>query len=89
MQKLNYSKHSQKTLGALLSTDYCDLTHEATESIESSWDSDVRVDLNQNVLGGVNVHLEETSSIERAIQQHHQTLVRYVWSGSRYVAAVL
>ena len=50
-------------------------THEATESIESSRYSDVRVYLNQNVLGCVNVHLEQPCSVERAIQQHHQTLV--------------
>ena len=64
-------------------------THEAAESIEGSWDSEVRVDLNQNVLGGVNVDLEQTGSVEGAVQQHHQTLVRNIWPCRGYVSTVL
>ena len=35
----------------------------------------MRVDFNENIFGGMNVNLQETSSVEWAVQQHHQALV--------------
>lgn len=38
------------------------------------------VDLDENILGGVDVGLQSTSPVEGAVQQHQQTLVGDVWS---------
>ena len=37
----------------------------------------------------VDVHLQHPSSIERAVKQHHQALVGYVWSSGRNIPSML
>ena len=48
----------------------------------------MRVDFNEDIPGGVNVHLQQSSSVEGAVQQHHETLVRDVGPGRGDVSAV-
>lgn len=49
----------------------------------------MRVDLDEDVLGCVDVHLQEASSVERAVQEHHEALVSDVRPGCRDVTIVL
>lgn len=49
-------------------------THQPRETLEGSWDTDVRVDLNEDVLGSVDVHLQETGLVQRAVQKGKKTL---------------
>jgi len=50
------------------------LTHKAAEAAVGSRDSALRVHLNQDILGGVNVDLQHPRLVQRAIQQHEQAL---------------
>ena len=49
----------------------------------------MRVHFNQDISLCVDVHLQHPSSIERAVKQHHQTLVGYVWSRGGNVSSML
>ena len=42
----------------------------------------------QNISLCVDVHLQHPSSIERAVKQHHQALVGYVWSSGRNISSM-
>ena len=45
------------------------LTHQAGKTLKRSWNSDMRVDFDQNVLLGMDVDLQETGFVDRAVQQ--------------------
>lgn len=49
----------------------------------------MRVDLNENILSCVDVHLQEAGSVEWTIQEHHEALVSDVRPGCRDVTIVL
>lgn len=49
-------------------------THQSREALEGSWDTDVRVDLDEDILGSVDIHLQETSLVQRTVQKGKKTL---------------
>jgi hypothetical protein len=49
-------------------------THETREPLEGSRDSDVRVDLDEDALGGVDVDLESASFVERRVEERQEAL---------------
>ena len=49
-------------------------THEAAEALEGARDARVRVDLDENILLGLDVDLQQSSLVEWAVQQRQQTL---------------
>lgn len=58
---------AKELLGSLYATDtelVQELDHETAEALEGSRDTDVRVDFDEDSLGGVDVHLEKTSLVE-------------------------
>ena len=42
-------------------------THEATEALEGARDADAGVDLDEDALGSVNVHLQAPSFVQRRV----------------------
>jgi hypothetical protein len=50
------------------------LTHETAEAAEYARDATLRVNLNEHVLGCVNVDLKKPGLVEGAVQEHQQTL---------------
>lgn len=78
--RLAYGFHRPKKSGSPLSfvSWTCNkesLTHQSRETLERSWDTDVRVDLNQDVPGSVNVNLQQTSLVQRTVQEGQQALL--------------
>lgn len=51
------------------------LTHQSGETLEGSWDTDVRINLDENVLGGVDVDLQQTSLVQGTVQKGEQALL--------------
>ena len=49
----------------------------------------MRVDLNESILSCMDVHLQEASSVEWAVQEHHEALVSDVGPGCRDITIVL
>ena len=49
-------------------------THQSREALECSWDTNVRVDLDQDVPGSMNVNLEKTGLVQRTVQKGQQAL---------------
>ena len=49
-------------------------THETRESLESSRDSDARVDLDQGASGSVDVDLQQTRVVLGRVEQREQAL---------------
>ena len=52
------------------------LTHETGEPLERPGDSNVVVNLDEDTLGGVDVHLQSASLVERRVEQREQTLFK-------------
>jgi len=46
------------------------ITHKISETFESPRESCLRVDLNEDIAVGVEIHLQETRSVEGAVEQH-------------------
>ena len=51
-------------------------THEPTEPLEGAGNTDMGVDLDEDALGGVDVHLEEASLVERRVEEGQEALRR-------------
>jgi len=51
------------------------LTHQSGETLEGSWDTDVRINLDKDVLGGVDVDLQQTSLVQGTVQKGEQALL--------------
>ena len=49
-------------------------THETAETLERPGDANMRVDLNENALCGVDVDLQESRLVERRVEQREQAL---------------
>lgn len=50
------------------------LTHEPTKSLERSWNSDMRIDLDENTLSSVDVDLKQPSFVQWRIKKSEKTL---------------
>lgn len=62
-------------------------THQSTEALESSRYSDMRVDLDENTFGGVDVHLKQACLVERRIEQSEETLYHLAIRNRKLVRA--
>jgi len=65
------------------------ITYKATEPLEGPRYSEVWVYFNQNILGSVNVDLQHSSTVQRAVKEHHEALMGYVWSSGSHVTPML
>jgi len=50
------------------------LDHETSKALECSWNTNSRVYLDEDTLGGVNIYLEFASLVDRRIEQGEETL---------------
>ena len=51
-----------------------ELTHESTETLERSWNSDGRVDFDEDASGGVNVDLQLAGLVEGRVEEGEEAL---------------
>lgn len=49
--------------------DVMQITHEAREPLERARDPDMRVNLDEDTLGCMNIHLQQASLVKRRIEQ--------------------
>lgn len=54
--------------------------HQGGESLVGSWDSGFGVDVNEDVLVGVDDHLQQACFVQRRVQQVQQALVHDIWA---------
>ena len=52
-------------------------THETTEPLERSWDTNVRVDLNKNASRSVDIHLQQPSLVQRRVKESEEALENF------------
>ena len=55
------------------------LNHQTCKSGKGSRYSGLGVDLDENVVGRMNVDLKQAGSVEGAVEQHEKTLVQNIW----------
>lgn len=51
-----------------------ELDHETSESLEGTWNTDGRADLDENPFGGVDVDLKFASLVDRRVEEREETL---------------
>ena len=61
------------------------ITNEAAKSAKCSWNADMRTDLNQNILGGMNINLQVAGLVQGAIKKCHQCLVHNIWANVLWI----
>ena len=61
------------------------LTHQSRETLEGSGNTNVRVDLDQDILGSVDVDLQETSLVQGTVQKGQQALFSERTEDKNYV----
>lgn len=65
------------------------LNHQAGKALKRPWNPNVRVDLDQDALGGVDVDLKQPRLVERRVEQRQEALVSDVRTSFGDVAAHL
>lgn len=56
-----------------------ELDHQTGEPLERPWDSDGRVDLDEDLVGGVDVHLELAGLVDGRVEEGEEALPLRNW----------